>query len=135
MNTLTDKIVLHRIPAPEQENLTDYYTALAKSLPNATSLAAPERVGLYLLTASSGIQSSINFWRSALDIGPGLVSPAIFPWTLANGPASCLARLLQTKGPNITLVGDASCEAALLQLAETDLGSGRIDGGICLVVG
>lgn len=92
----------------------------------------PEATGLYLLSPDAGARAAVAFWQSALEVGPGLVSPGSFPWTLANGPASCLARLLTIKGPNYTLVGDEKEWSLLEHLAENDLREGRIENAVLL---
>lgn len=135
MRTQTQNIVLHHCGSPQTgTQLTQYYTEVAGRITKGPPTIAPEKTGLYVLTPTAGIQDSVDFWRSALEVGPGLVSPASFPWTLANGPASCLGRLLKAKGPNITLVGDTSQTTALLQLAEQDLQNGVIEWGVCVVI-
>jgi hypothetical protein len=87
----------------------------------------PERVGLYLATPDAGGRISVDFWAEALQVGPGLVLPGTFPWTLASAPAGFLAEGLDIRGPVEVLVGGDDAAAAVLQHALRDLEEGRID--------
>ena len=87
----------------------------------------PERVGLYLSTPDAGGRVSINFWAEALEVGPGLVLPGTFPWTLASATAGFLAEGLDVRGPIQVLVGAEDAAAAVLAHALLDLEEGRID--------
>lgn len=87
----------------------------------------PHRVGLYLATPDAGGRVSIDFWAEALEVGPGLVLPGTFPWTLASAPAGFLAEGLDIRGPVQVLVGEDDAAAAVLEHALRDLEEERID--------
>ncbi len=87
----------------------------------------PDRIGLYLATPDAGGRVSIDFWAEALEVGPGLVLPGTFPWTLASAPAGFLAEGLDIRGPVQVLVGGDDAATAALQHALRDLEEGRID--------
>jgi len=85
-----------------------------------------ENTGLYLATSDAGIATSVNFWQDAITHGPGLVGPRLFPFTLANSPASCLTQILNIKGPCITLVGEKKLIPILEEMARDDYLNDRI---------
>lgn len=93
----------------------------------ASTTHDPERVGLYLATSDAGGRVSIDFWGEALSVGPGLVLPGTFPWTLASAPAGFLAQGLDVRGPVQVLVGGDEAVRAVLRHALLDLEEGRID--------
>jgi len=105
---------------------------LAAAISTMDNSIFSEQSGLYLSTSDAGIKTSVIFWEEALEHGPGLVGPRLFPWTLANGPATCLARELGLKGPNITLVGGLDILEQLQDMAIDDLQKERVEN--CLVV-
>ncbi len=86
----------------------------------------PIKKGMYLATTDAGTIPSITFWEDALKTGPGFVLPGMFPWTLSNAPAACLARVLNIRGPNVTMIGKGEAVLATLDHAFLDLESNRI---------
>jgi 3-oxoacyl-(acyl-carrier-protein) synthase len=88
--------------------------------------------GIYLATGDAGVSVSVAFWAAALVETPRFASPAEFPWTLANAPASLLARELALRGPNYTLVGEADAMLAALEHAIDDLSRAIIDEAVLI---
>lgn len=108
---------------------------IAEKLKENTNLSFDEHTALYVATNDAGIASSVVFWKEAITHGPALLGPRLFPWTLANGVASCLSRTLGIQGPNITLVGEQAVFTQLKAMAMDDLNAGRIKAALVLWVG
>ncbi len=96
--------------------LTDVLTKYAETLPRNK-----ETCGIYLATATAGMEESVEFWRNTLKQTPAFVNPANFPFTLSNAPASCIAKALGVKGPVYTMVGGKSALSACLFNAEMNM--------------
>ena len=105
----------------------------AAAVPLMDRNVGEEARGIYLATGDAGVDVSVGFWAMALAETPRFANPAGFPWTLANAPASLLARELRIRGPNYTLVGGADAMLAALEHAEDDLALGNV--AEALVVG
>lgn len=88
--------------------------------------AAPERCAVVLGTRFASIEPLVEFNRSAVTDGPGLVNPSSFPNVVVNAHAGYLGILFGLAGPNVTLCGEtAGLEALhqafdLLELGRTD---------------
>jgi hypothetical protein len=93
----------------------------------------PSSYGIYLATATAGVEESVDFWKNTLEKTPAFVNPANFPYTLSNAPASCIAKALNVKGPVHTLVGGKDAVTACMLNALTDLDEGTVQN--VLVVG
>jgi len=89
-----------------------------------------EKAGIYLVTSAAGGRSSAELWANALENSPRFANPGIFPWTLANAPASLLARELNAQGPNYTIIDGDHSKENILQLAQTDVQSGLANSAI-----
>jgi len=88
--------------------------------------------GIYLATSDAGLNSSVNFWKSALEMGPGFVFPQTFPWTLSNFPSGYFARELKIHGPNYTIVGTGEALLTCLDHALFDLVTKEVDNAIII---
>ena len=86
----------------------------------------PAEKGLYLATSQGGVAMAVSFWKDALDQTPRFASPADFPRTLANAPASEIARELVLRGPNHSFVGEDEAIEAALEEGANDLEKGVI---------
>jgi len=62
-----------------------------------------ERTGILLGTGSAGVGPLVDFERQMALEGPDSASPFLFPYTVANAPASVAAIELQIRGPNVTI--------------------------------
>jgi 3-oxoacyl-[acyl-carrier-protein] synthase II len=63
-----------------------------------------ERVGILLATGSAGAGPLIEFERQLVMESPETASAFLFPYTVANAPASQAALELKLKGPNVTMI-------------------------------
>ena len=86
----------------------------------------PEQRGLYLATSQGGVAMAVSFWKEALAQTPRFASPADFPRTLSNAPASEIARGLVLRGPNHSFVGEDDAVKAALEEGAKDLEKGVI---------
>jgi 3-oxoacyl-[acyl-carrier-protein] synthase II len=84
--------------------------------------------------SSGGVNHTRRFFHELVSEGANAASPALFPETVYNAPASHLAALLGLDGQTYTLVGDSSVGLSALHLATQLL---AIDQGLghCIVVG
>lgn len=80
-----------------------------------------ENAGIYLVTSAAGACSSAELWANALENSPRFANPGIFPWTLANAPASLLARELNAQGPNYTMIQNSQSTTPIVQIAQNEL--------------
>lgn len=88
--------------------------------------------GIYLATATAGIEESVAFWRNTLEKTPAFVNPANFPYTLSNAPASCIAKSLGVKGPVYTLVGKTNAVSGCMLNASADLSGGVVQNALVI---
>jgi 3-oxoacyl-(acyl-carrier-protein) synthase len=79
----------------------------------------PEATSLYVLSDRLGQTSALAFWGDAVEKGPALANPELFPWTLANGPCGFIARHFGIKGPNYTFVVDPEDAASIEWIAQS----------------
>jgi hypothetical protein len=130
MNAKPIKITLNwSLPNDDYEAIfLEATNAIIPHLANTSS----EKYGIYMITPDSGVHFSILLWKEALEHGAGFANPKHFPATLASYPASHLARTLNIKGPNITLVGGEDCIPALSFTIENDISSKCIDAALIL---
>ena len=103
--------------------LTEWLSGYAENLYPLNKNAC----GIYLATATAGMDESVEFWRNTLKQTPAFVNPANFPFTLSNAPASCIAKAMGIKGPVYTMVGGKSALSACLFNAETDIENGAVE--------
>lgn len=82
--------------------------------------------GIYLATATAGMDESVAFWNNTLKQTPAFANPANFPFTLSNAPASCMAKALGVKGPVYTMVGGKDALMACLLNASADFDEGVV---------
>lgn len=118
------KSVFPADPYPYEEQLKEVSENIRKWLEESGSPA--EKTGLYLATSNAGVAESIAFWKNALEHSPRFTNPANFNWTLSNGPASLLSRLLKIKGPCHTLIGKSGALTGCFFHASDDLEAGIV---------
>src|SRR6185436_17344578 len=63
-----------------------------------------ERTGILLGTGSAGAGPLTEFERQMAVESPEVASPFLFPYTVANAPASVTAIELGIRGPNVTII-------------------------------
>jgi 3-oxoacyl-(acyl-carrier-protein) synthase len=84
--------------------------------------------------SSGGVNHTRRFFHELVNEGANAASPALFPETVYNAPASHLAALLGLDGQSYTLVGDSSVGLSALHLA-TELLTIHQELELCVVVG
>ena len=84
-------------------------------------------IGVAVGTALGGIRSISDFDREILTEGPRYVSPALFPNTVINSPASQVSIRFNIKGFNTTLSSGFSASLDSLGYAADFLRRGRIE--------
>jgi hypothetical protein len=89
--------------------------------------AGASRLGIIVCTMAGGIAYSRRFYEEVLR-EPATASPAVFPETVFNAPASHLAAYLGTSEISCTLVGDDGTFLQGLAVAAEWLLDGRVDG-------
>ena len=94
----------------------------------------PDRVGLYVASADAGVATSRQFWSDARRTGLGLANPELFPWCLANAPATALARRFGITGPNHSLLGEGDALLAAFDAAIDSLVARRIDAAVVMAL-
>lgn len=91
-----------------------------------------KKTGLYLASSDAGTFPSVSFWASAIEHGPGFMSPENFPRTLANAACGQFAGIFNIKGPNYTLVGKAEAMLAALDHAVEDMLNGQLSQSLVI---
>jgi 3-oxoacyl-[acyl-carrier-protein] synthase II len=86
-----------------------------------------ERVGILLATGSAGAGPLIEFERQMVMESPETASAFLFPYTVANAPASQAALELKMKGPNVTMIHKDIGALDTLLYARLMLADGRAD--------
>ncbi len=86
-----------------------------------------ERTGILLGTGSAGAGPLVDFERQMALEGPEAASPFLFPYTVANAPASVAAIELSIRGPNVTVTQKDPAALNALLFARLMLQAGRAD--------
>lgn len=97
------------------------------ALENAGTAVAPERTAVVFAICDGGVLYTRRFYEQIVKQGAHVASPALFPETVYNAPASHLAALLGIDGASYTLVGDASVGLSALHFAEQLLDTSDIE--------
>lgn len=97
--------------------------AAAQALESAR-LADRERTGIVLGTNSAGILPVAEFLGTIHASGGAAAPPILFPYTVANAPASQCALHLGLRGPNLTIVQKEGSSCGALVTASRMLASG-----------
>ena len=105
--------------------------AAAAALEDA-GLTARDRTGIVLGTNAAGILPVAEFLGMIASEGSAAAPPILFPFTVANAPASQCALLLGLRGPNLTIVQKEGSSCGALVTASRILASG---GAEALVAG
>ena len=78
--------------------------AAAQALAQARSTQpAPEEVGIFLGTAFGPLETNFRFLDTLLDDGEGQASPTLFSHSVYNTAAGYISRLMDLRGPALTL--------------------------------
>ncbi len=86
-----------------------------------------ERTGILLGTGSAGAGPLTEFERQMAVESPESASPFLFPYTVANAPASVVALELVIKGPNVTVIQKDPAAFNALFYGRMMLADGRAD--------
>jgi len=86
-----------------------------------------ERTGVLLGTGSAGAGPLTDFERQMATESPDSASPFLFPYTVANAPASIVALELGLKGPNVTVIQKDPAALNALFYGRLMLADGRAD--------
>jgi 3-oxoacyl-(acyl-carrier-protein) synthase len=86
-----------------------------------------ERTGILLGTGSAGAGPLTEFERQMAVESPEAASPFLFPYTVANAPASVVALELVIKGPNVTVIQKDPAAFNALFYGRMMLADGRAD--------
>lgn len=86
-----------------------------------------ERTGILLGTGSAGAGPLTEFERQMAVESPETASPFLFPYTVANAPASVVALELVIKGPNVTVIQKDPAAFNALFYGRMMLADGRAD--------
>jgi hypothetical protein len=89
------------------------------------------RLGIIVCTMAGSVAYSRRFYEEVLR-EPATASPAVFPETVFNAPASHLAAYLDTSAASYTLVGDDGIFLQGLAVAADWLQDGRADGVVVI---
>lgn len=110
-----------------------YFMVDAAQQAMQTTTVAPARIGLVAALFSSCVGYSRRFFQGACEDGAALASPALFPETVFNSPASHLVSILKLGGPTYSIIGDETAWVTALITASVWLEKGDADA--VLVVG
>jgi 3-oxoacyl-[acyl-carrier-protein] synthase II len=100
--------------------------AAAEALEGA-GIVARERTGIVLGTNSAGIQPVAEFLATIHTGGGRAAPPILFPYTVANAPASQCALHLGLRGPNLTIIQKEGSSCGAVATASRILASGGAD--------
>jgi 3-oxoacyl-(acyl-carrier-protein) synthase len=116
--TFTTEPELARSRSRRLDRASQYAVVVARQALTSAGYAMAgreERTGILLGTGSAGAGPLVDFERQMALEGPDSASPFLFPYTVANAPASVAAIELQIRGPNVTITQkDPAAQNALL---------------------
>jgi hypothetical protein len=92
-------------------------TALALKSAGISANGENPRIGVIAAIAKGTLIYSRKFHAQFVQGGAKMVSPMLFPETVANAPASHVASVFGLTGPNATLLGDAAVAFNALAMA------------------
>lgn len=100
----------------------------------AMELPPPSRRALVIGTHTAALHEVITFLEEVRRVGPSLVNPGLFPFTVMNAAAGLAAIHYQCEGPNITLNNGQTSALDALAYAADLVASGQAEvvfaGGI-----
>lgn len=94
----------------------------------------PSRLGLIVAFGTGAMIYSRRFFEEVIRNGPKFASPALFPETVFNSPASHVASVLKINGPGYSLVGDSSAWVNALGVASVWLETNLVDAAVVVGV-
>lgn len=111
-------------------------TAALAALADAGIEVSPQtadRIGVVFAVSSGSVVYTRRFYEQVALQGAKAASPALFPETVYNAPASHLAAILGVSGQTYTAVGDGAVGLTAIHFAAQLLATSDID--LCVVVG
>jgi 3-oxoacyl-[acyl-carrier-protein] synthase III len=94
---------------------------------------SPEETGVFIGTAFGPLETTFESLGSLIDDGEGQISPTLFSHSVYNAAAGYVARLLQIRGPALTITNYGWPFLIALEEARTAVATDRI--GRALVIG
>lgn len=95
--------------------------------PSTGALPSPERRALVVGTHTAALHEVIVFLEEVRRVGPTLVNPGLFPFTVMNAAAGLAAIHYQCAGPNITLNNGATSALDALSYAADLVAGGHAE--------
>lgn len=105
-----------------------YAVPAASQALGAAGPASKERVGVVLGTNSAGSIPVAEMLTAMATSGPAAAPPILFPYTVANAPASQCALILGLRGPNLTIAQKESSAVGAIATACAILRSSGAEG-------
>ena len=94
---------------------------------------SPEEVGVFIGTAFGPLETNFESLGSLIDDGEGQISPTLFSHSVYNSAAGYVARLLDIRGPALTITNYGWPFLIALEEARTAIATGMI--GRAVVIG
>lgn len=95
---------------------------------------APEQTGVYIGTAYGPLETNFESLGSLIDDGEGQISPTLFSHSVYNSSAGYVARLLNIRGPALTITTYTWPAVSALNEARLAISSGRLQRAVVLGV-
>lgn len=94
----------------------------------------PEEVGVFIGTAFGPLETNFESLGSLIDDGEGQISPTLFSHSVYNAAAGYVARLLDIRGPAMTITNYGWPFLVALEEARLAVAAGRITRGVVIGV-
>lgn len=114
-----------------QMAVTAAFTAVSRL---SSGNPAPEDVGVFIGTAFGPLETNFESLGSLLDDGEGHISPTLFSHSVYNAAAGYVARLLDIRGPAMTITNYGWPFLIALEEGRLAVASGRISRAIVIGV-
>ncbi len=117
-----DRSIVDRSPAAAA-----LIAAIARAIahPRAGRLPPPEERAIVVGTGAAALNEVICFLNETLEVGPNLVNPGLFPFTVINAAAGIAAIEHCFRGPNLTLSNGGTSALEAIAYAADLVASGQ----------
>ena len=119
---------LRRLPRLAQMALVAAHEAVEEA---RCAELPPERVGVVVGTGLGALQTTVDFMREYLTLGPAQANPALFPASVMNAAAAYISMELGLKGYSTTVNHKDASALEAVALAADLLRLGRADAIVC----
>jgi 3-oxoacyl-[acyl-carrier-protein] synthase II len=119
---------LRRLPRVAQMALVAAHEAVDEA---RCAGVPPERVGVVVGTGLGALQTTVDFMREYLTLGPAQANPALFPASVMNAAAAYISMELGLKGFSTTVNHKDASALGAVALAVDLLRLGRADVVVC----